>query len=125
MWFKGNHTNKMQLSNLSVLVFVQTIIFTTGFIGGFYKNTNIENASFRFGLLPRRIPILRYWKINTPIQDERWEDGEVPWDFVKSNRKTNGTEGNGTDRSVSKKPRFPITPIISGEKLMNFVFVLN
>jgi len=97
----------MRLSNLSVLIFIQAILFTTGFIGGFYKKTNAENASFRI------------LKLSAPIPDERWEDGEVPWDFVKPKRKTNGTES-----FIRKAPRNPVPPIISGEKLMNLVFML-
>ena len=98
----------MRLSNLSGLIFIQAILFTIGFIGGFYKKTNAENASFRI------------LKLSAPIPDERWEDGEVPWDFVKPKRKTNGTES-----FIRKAPRNPLPPILSGEKLMNFVFVLT
>jgi len=84
------------------------ILFTAGFIGGFYKKTNVANASFRI------------LKVNAPVQDERWEDGEVPWDFVKPKRKTNGTES-----FIRKAPRNPVPPVLFGEKLMNFVFVLT
>jgi hypothetical protein len=98
----------MRLSNLSVLIFIQIILLSSGFIGGFYKKTNAENASFRI------------LKLSAPIPDERWEDGEVPWDFVKPKRKTNGTES-----FIRKAPRNPLPPILSGEKLMNFVFVLT
>ena len=86
---------------------------------------NIENTSFMYTPVRRRLFLAREWKINAFIPDERWEDGEVPWDFVKPKRNTNGTNGNGTECSVSKTPRFPIPPILSGEKLMNFVFILN
>jgi hypothetical protein len=97
----------MRSSNLSALIFIQTILFSNGFIGGFYKKTNIDNASSQI------------LKLSAPIPDERWEDGEVPWDFVKPKRKTNGTES-----FIRKAPRNPVPPIISGEKIMNLVFML-
>jgi len=65
-------------------------IFVHGFIPG----------HFRHG------PIIRILKIEAPIIDDRWEDGEVSWIF-------NGTESDGNTTSVLLPipPFTPLTPV--------------
>ena len=65
-------------------------IFVRGFIPG----------HFRHG------PIIRILKIEEPVIDDRWEEGEVSWIF-------NDTESDGNHTSVllPKKPDNPLTPV--------------
>lgn len=54
------------------------------------------------------IPMNRVAKISVPIQVEKWDDGEVPWEFIEP--KKNGTKGNETDTLRFRDPVFPPTP---------------
>jgi hypothetical protein len=61
------------------------------------------------GFIPgyfRHGPIIRILKIEEPVVDDRWEDGEVSWIF-------NGTESDGNTTSVLLPipPFAPLTPV--------------
>jgi hypothetical protein len=50
--------------------------------------------------------MIRILKIEEPIIDDRWEEGEVAWIFNETN-----SEGNETSVVLPKTPRNPLTPV--------------
>ena len=63
-------------------------VFVRGFILGHFRHGSM----------------IRILKIEEPVIDNRWEEGEVAWIF-------NETDSEGNTTSVFRKPDDPLTPV--------------